>query len=101
MFRCAWCMKKTGENKPIFGLNVKFAEGADLKENEGEIIQVFLASRNTSVPLIVVAADSEAKREGHDGIFTLCSEKCGEKMKKSVEKEFELFSCVANFANIN
>lgn len=45
MFRCAWCMKKIGENQPLTALNVKFAEGVDFKGKEGEIIRVYLSSR--------------------------------------------------------
>jgi hypothetical protein len=101
MLRCAWCMKKIGENKPCYGLNVKFTKGVELNENKGEIIQVFLASRNTSVPLIVVADDSEAKKEGHDGIFSICSEKCGVKMKKTVNEELQLFSGIADLIDLS
>jgi hypothetical protein len=72
-----------------------------LNKNKGEIIQVFLASRNTSVPLIVVADDSEAKREGHDGKFSICSEKCGVKMKKTVNEELQLFSGIADLKNLD
>lgn len=101
MLRCAWCMKKIGENMPCFGLNVKFSKDADLKKHEGGIIQVFLASRNTSVPLIVVAADSEAKKNGQDGIFSLCSEKCGVKMKKTINEEKKLFSEVTRLVDLS
>jgi hypothetical protein len=85
-------MKNIKEDKPCFGLNVKFKEGADMKEDEGSIISLYLASRNTSVPFIVVASGSEAKQQGIDGIFAICSEKCGTKMKSSLDKEIDLFS---------
>ncbi len=91
MLRCAWCMKKIKDNNPVFGLSVKFVEGIDFSENEGTIIQVGLHTRNTSVPMIVTAEDSEAKRQGTDGIFALCSEKCGEKMKSTLAKELTTF----------
>jgi hypothetical protein len=90
--RCSWCMKNIKEDKPCFGLNVKFKEGADMKEDEGKIISLYLTSRNTSVPLIVVANGSEAKKQGIDGIFAICSEKCGTKMKSALAKEIDLFS---------
>jgi hypothetical protein len=41
--------------------------------------------------MIVIARDSEAKNQGTDGIFSLCSEKCGEKMKETVTKELKMF----------
>lgn len=101
MLRCAWCMKKIGEDKPCFGLSVKFAEGLDLNEEEGRIIPIYLSSRKTSVPLIVVANDSEAKKSGQDGIFAICSEKCGEKMKMALAKELELFSGTPDVITLN
>ncbi|MDC3425153.1 hypothetical protein NC797_11615 [Aquibacillus sp. 3ASR75-11] len=84
-------MKKIKDGKPVFGLSVKFAEGVDYSDSEGTIIQIGLNTRNTSVPMIVTARGSEAKNQGTDGIFALCSEKCGEKMKESVTKELKTF----------
>jgi hypothetical protein len=85
-------MKKIKDNKPVFGLSVKFAEGVDYSDSEGTIIQIGLNTRNTSVPMIVTTRDSEAKNQGADGIFALCSEKCGEKMKETVTKEITMFT---------
>lgn len=90
MLRCSWCMKKLSEDKECFGLSVKFKDNVDFSE-EGKITQIFLTSRNTSVPLIVVAKGSEASKQGHDGIFALCSEKCGEKMQNTLRNELDLF----------
>lgn len=101
MLRCAWCMKKIGEDKPCFGLSVKFNKDVDLSENAGRIIPIYLSSRKTSVPLIVVANDSEAKKSGQDGIFAICSEKCGEKMRMAVANELELFSGTTGFIDLN
>lgn len=83
--------KKFKDHKPVFGLSVKFAEGADLSDIEGTITQIKLHIRNTSVPMIVTASDSEAKNQGTDGIFAICSERCGEKMKDAVTKELTMF----------
>ncbi|MGQ7889836.1 hypothetical protein [Paenibacillus sp. WC2504] len=85
-------MKKIKEDKPCYGLNVKFASGVDFNEKDGGIISIYLSTRRTRVPLIVVADGSEAKRSGQDGIFALCSENCSIKMKETVTKELELFS---------
>jgi hypothetical protein len=98
--RCSWCMKKIQEDKPCFGLNVKFREDVNFKENEGTIISLHLMTRNTSVPFIVVASDSDAKRNGIDGIFAVCSEKCGGKMKETLSKEIKLFSDYSVLENL-
>ncbi|MFC0272352.1 hypothetical protein ACFFIX_12995 [Metabacillus herbersteinensis] len=91
MLRCAWCMKKFNDDKPVFGLSVKFAECVGFSNIEGTITQIKLQTRNTSVPMNVTASDSEAKKQGTDGIFAICSERCGEKMKDTVTKELTMF----------
>lgn len=84
-------MRKFKEGKEVFGLEVRFAEGIDFTEKEGSITQIYLHSRNTSVPMIVVAQGSEAKSNGIDGMFPLCSQRCGGKMREALAKELELF----------
>ncbi|MBW8349493.1 hypothetical protein K0H71_08555 [Bacillus sp. IITD106] len=91
MFRCSWCMKKIPEDQSIYSISVKFNEGIDFSSNEGEIVQIYLNSRKTSVPMIVTTSDSEAKKHGQDGMFTVCSPKCGEKMKNALAKEINTF----------
>lgn len=91
MFKCAWCMKKIGDDEPLHAIDVKFSEGIDYSDKEGEIVQVYLNSRQTSVPMIVTTADSEAKKKGQDGLFTVCCRECGEKMKTALEKEIDMF----------
>lgn len=91
MLRCAWCMKKIRNDKPVFALSVKFVEGEDYTTSEGKIIQIGIRTRNTSVPMIVAGKESEAKLQGTDGIFALCSEKCHKKMKETLSQELEVF----------
>ena len=100
MLRCSWCMKKIKENEPCLGLGVKFAPGFDINEEDGRISTIYMKTRNTSVPLIIVGTGSEARKEGEDGIFSLCSEKCGEKMKEAVKKEINLFSKHGEFIRL-
>lgn len=99
MLRCAWCMKKLREGNPVYGLSVRFAQGVDYNDEDGKIMQIYLKSRNTSVPMIVTAVNSEAKKHGQDGIFAFCSERCGEKMKETLKEEL-IFSSM-EFMNIN
>ena len=96
MFRCSWCMKKIGDNEPLSALNIKFKGGVDLSDKEGQIIQVHLKSRNTSVPMIVTASDSPTKAQGTDGMFAVCNNSCGEKMRKVLVKERDQFELNLN-----
>ncbi|SDQ90685.1 hypothetical protein [Virgibacillus salinus] len=41
--------------------------------------------------MIVTTADSEAKKNGGDGLFAVCSEECGEKMQTTLAKEIDTF----------
>ncbi|WP_284680364.1 hypothetical protein [Aceticella autotrophica] len=84
MLKCAWCKKKIKENESLFGLNVKFNEEINPNKEGGKIIQVYIKSKNISVPMIVADADSEAKKHGQDGIFAVCSEKCGNKLREAL-----------------
>lgn len=91
MLRCAWCMKKIRDDRPVLGISVQFADGIDFSESQGEVIQIGIHSRNTSVPMIVPADESEAKLQGTDAIFAMCSEKCANKMKETLTKELNTF----------
>ena len=39
---------------------------------------------------MVTVQGSEAKNEGNDGMFLVCSEDCGQKLKRVLEKEITL-----------
>ena len=91
MLRCAWCMKKISNDKPVYAIGVKFVKGEEYTASEGRIIQISLRTRNTSVPMIVTGKESEAKLQGTDGVFALCSEKCKKKMKETLSLELEVF----------
>jgi hypothetical protein len=81
--------EKIGDDEPLSTLNIRFKEGIDLSDKEGQIIQVSLTSRNTSVPTIVTSSGSPAKAQGTDGMFVVCSNSCG--MNKVLLKEKDQF----------
>ncbi|WP_235846516.1 hypothetical protein [Neobacillus drentensis] len=87
-------MKKIKEEKQVYSLSVKFAEGKEISDEDGRITHIRLESRNTSVPMIVTGRNSEAKLKGIDGVFPFCSEKCGKKMKDIVSRELATFEAV-------
>jgi hypothetical protein len=95
MFRCSWCMKKFKDGKPVYGLNVKFVEGKKIFDPDGRIVHIHLDSRNTSVPMVVPGDNSEADKQGVDGVFSICSEKCGDKMKEALSKEIGTIQTVS------
>lgn len=96
MFRCAWCRRTIKENQPLFAISTKFAKGVDYSDKEGDIIEVYLNDLQTTVPMIVTTADSEAKKQGQDGMFTVCSQRCGKNLKSTLKKEVNTFKAFSD-----
>ena len=88
--RCAWCQSQITDHMEVFGLGAKLKSNVDLSEYEGHCIELDLASEDKSVYMMVAAQDSEAKNDGKDGMFLVCSEKCGKKLKNVLKKEISL-----------
>lgn len=87
MFNCAWCSKKIRENDPLSAIDIKLLKGMDLSDKEGEIVPIYFKELDKNVPMIVTTSDSEAKKNGQDGLFVVCSQDCGNKLKNVVGKE--------------
>ena len=53
-------------------------------------MQVKITTSGKTIWAIVPSKGSDARRHGKDFMFTLCSEKCGDELKKilDIEKEF-------------
>ena len=88
--KCAWCESPITEYMEVFGFGAKLKPDADLSEYEGHCIQIGLVSEEKSVYMMVTGQGSEAKNEGKDGMFLVCSEACGKKLKNVLEKEISL-----------
>ena len=85
--KCSWCDKTIPDDVPTFGFGGKMKHGIDLSEFEGGAVRMLLLTQEKQVIAIVPTADSEAKRDGKDVMFMVCSEKCGLEMKAALEKE--------------
>ena len=85
--KCAWCQGKIQEFEDVIDLGAKLKAEIDLSEYESHCIEVDLVSEKKSVSMLVTASDSEAKKNGDDGMFLLCSERCGKNLKDILEKE--------------
>ncbi len=88
--RCAWCQNRIYDDMEVFGFGAKLKPDVDLSEYESHCIQLDLVSEEKPVYMMVTAQDSEAKREGKDCMFLVCSEACGKKLKDVLEKEISL-----------
>ena len=95
--KCPCCHREITEFMDVFGLGAKLKPDVDLSEYQGHCIEINLASEDMSVYMMVTGRGSEAKNEGKDAMFLVCSEKCVKKLKNILEKEIssgEMFESV-------
>ena len=88
--QCAWCQNHISDDTEVFGVGAKLKPDIDLSEYESHCIQISLVSEEKPFYMMVTAQGSEAKKEGKDGLFLLCSEACGEKLKNVLAKEISI-----------
>ena len=88
--QCAACRGNINELTEVFGLGIKLKPEADLSEFECHCVEIDLASEEKPVYMMVTTQGSEAKKDGKDGMFLVCSLSCGKKLKNVLEKEISL-----------
>ena len=88
--QCAACRGTINELTEVFGLGAKLKPNVDLSEFESHCIEIDLISEEKPVYMMVTVQGSEAKNDGKDCMFLVCSESCGQKLKKVLEKEISL-----------
>ena len=91
---CTWCRKRIPKGSEVFSLGAKVKSGLDLQGQEGHAMQLLLAKSGKTVTAIVPTHDSQAKKEGHDLLFAICSRQCGMALKKVLQEELDLFDRV-------
>lgn len=84
---CGWCGKSIGEGQPVFGIGGKALPGIDLSLVQGKVIEIELEAAAKHILAAVPAFDSDAKREGNDLMFMVCSETCGRQLQTAVAGE--------------
>lgn len=89
---CAYCGATIPKETEVFSLSAKLRPGVDLKRNEGTVIPLTLEAADRIVLAIVPTADSAAKKEGKDILFMVCSDDCGNALRKALEKEVNLIN---------
>jgi hypothetical protein len=85
--RCACCQIPIDDHMDLFSVGVRLRSDVDLSPYEGHCIQIRLASKDREVFTMVSREGSEAKNEGNDCMFIVCSEKCEKDLKAALEKE--------------
>jgi predicted nucleic acid-binding Zn ribbon protein len=85
---CAWCGKPIPEGSELFSLGAKARPGVDL-EREGNVLELTLDAKRKALA-IIPAQDSQAKKEGWDLLFTICSEECAKSLKETVQRQIDI-----------
>ena len=88
--KCAWCRSHINDHMEVLGLGAKLKPDVDLSEYESHCLQIDLISEEKPIYMMITAQGSDAKSNGNDGMFLICSEKCGKKLKGVLEKEISL-----------
>ena len=88
--KCTWCRSHIDDQMEVLGLGAKLRPDLDLSEYESHCIQIGLVSEEKPVYMMVTAPGSEARNNGNEGMFLVCSEGCGKKLKNVLEKEISL-----------
>jgi hypothetical protein len=88
--KCTWCQSHITDHMEVLGLGAKLKPDVDLSEYESHCIQIGLVSEEKPVYMMVTAQGSQARTNGNDGMFLVCSEGCGKKLKSVLEKEISL-----------
>ena len=88
--KCTWCHSHINDQMEVLGLGAKLRPELDLSEYESHCIQIGLVSEEKPLYMMVTTQGSEAKNNGNDGMFLVCSEGCGKKLKSVLENEISL-----------
>ena len=85
--KCAWCRSHISDHMEVLGLGAKLKPDVDLSEYESHCIQIGLVSEEKPIYMMVTAQGSDARKDGNDGMFLVCSKGCAKKLKRVLEKE--------------
>ncbi len=87
MRTCAWCGKEILEDSEIYSLSAKALPKMNIERHAGKAFYIALLLYDKSVPVIVPTNDSDAKRDGKDMLFSICSKECGIELKSALNRE--------------
>lgn len=90
---CAWCGKHIPKDSEIFSIGAKARPGVDL-EKEGNVLELTLDATRKALA-IIPTQESQAKKEGWDLLFAICSEECAKTLKETVQRHIDIIDDIA------
>jgi hypothetical protein len=85
--KCAYCECKLTPGAEVYGLGVKLKEELEYPGAVGRSMTVELPIQGRELACMVTADGSQARLEGWDLIFMVCSEECGAALKALLQGE--------------
>ena len=86
---CAYCHKEITDDTDIVDLGIQLKPDIDLSEYESHCIEIVLTRGTQPVHMMVTAARSDAKQEGKDGLFLVCSQTCADNFSQTLQDEID------------
>jgi len=86
---CACWQKVISDETDIVDFGIQVKPDVDLSDYRSHCIEIQLTSKNRPVHMMVTAARSDAKKEGKDGLFLLCSQACANEFKQTLQAEID------------
>jgi len=87
--QCAGCGNQISDETEIYDLGVQLKPDVDLSEYESHCIEIYLTDDEQPVHMMVTSKRSDARQEGKDGLFLLCSETCLKRFKNRLKNEIQ------------
>ena len=87
VYACAWCDREIEKDAEVFGLGARTRGRMGPKDQEGATVRIPLTHVGRTVPAIIPARGSVARKAGNNILFMICSKKCGELLKRALLKE--------------
>ena len=84
---CCWCNLEIEEDSERFSINTKFRDPKDYQKNAGKIVEFFVPRLDRSIMALAVTSDSEAKKQGYEIMFVICSERCREEVSAALRED--------------
>jgi hypothetical protein len=87
---CCWCGKRIGSENEVFSLGCRKQAGIDISKYEEDIMPLTILSKSKTLWTVVPPADSDARKEGEDFVFVLCSVECGKELKEALQTDIDI-----------
>lgn len=84
---CGWCGKAIGEDDPVVAVGGRVHQGIDLSLVQGKVVELAFALSSKTILVAVAGFESDAKAEGKDVVFMVCSGACGRQIQTAFAEE--------------